>query len=137
MSVGGVLGAFLVFSSICIITNSEITRAMLYGSYSYNAASYGPIMKIFLMMVSFAWIAFFYISIPDKKIPWISVLGQHTLPIFLLHGFVVKLVSKLELFCYNESLNLFLAVILSIVLLCFCGNSWTAKMFGKLFAPRG
>lgn len=128
-----VLGLFLIFACVYIIKNPEITRKVLYASYSYEKADYEPVVKLFLIVVSFAWIAFLLAVMPSKKIPYISVLGQHTLSVFLLHGFFVKLAKKNEIFCYSEAQNLLLAFALSIVLLCLLGNPWTAKWFGRLF----
>lgn len=128
-----VLGLFLIFACVYIIKNPEITRKVLYASYSYEKADYEPVVKLFLIVVSFAWIAFLLLVMPSKKIPYISVLGQHTLSVFLLHGFFVKLAKKNEIFCYSEVQNLLLAFALSIVLLCLLGNPWTAKWFGRLF----
>lgn len=128
-----VLGLFLAFACVYIIKNPEITRKVLYASYSYEKADYEPVVKLFLIVVSFAWIAFLLAVMPSKKIPYISVLGQHTLSVFLLHGFFVKLAKKNEIFCYSEAQNLLLAFALSIVLLCLLGNPWTAKWFGRLF----
>lgn len=128
-----VLGLFLVFACVYIIKNPEITRKVLYASYSYEKADYEPVVKLFLIVVSFAWIAFLLLVMPSKRIPFVSVLGQHTLSVFLLHGFFAKLAMKNEIFCYSEAQNLLLAFTLSVVLLCLLGNPWTAKWFGRLF----
>lgn len=128
-----VLGLFLVLACIYITANPEISRKVLYASYSYEKADYEPVVKLFLIIVSFAWIALLLLIMPSQKLPCLSVLGQHTFPIFLLHGFFVKLALKQKLFCHNEAVNLLLAVLFSIVLLCLLGNPWTAKWFGRLF----
>lgn len=128
-----VLLLFLVFACIYVTKNPDITRKVLYASYSYEKAHYEPVVKLFLIIVSFAWIAFLLLVMPSKKIPFLSVLGQHTLSIFLLHGFFIKLAKKEKIFCYSEAQNLLLALMLSIILLCLLGNPWSAKWFQRLF----
>ena len=127
------IGLFLFFACKYMLQESEITKYMLYGSFSYEKAHYDPVIKLFLLLLSFAWIAFLLFVFPSKKIPFVSVLGQHTLPIFLLHGFIVKLAQKNVIFCYTESKNLLFAVILSLFLICILGNPLTSKCFSYLF----
>lgn len=127
------IGLFLILASYYIIENPDITKKVLYASYSYEKAGHNPIIKSFLLLVGFAWIAFLFLMIPTKRLPFLSVLGQHTLPVFLLHGFLVRLAKKYAIFCYSEAVNLLLAVIFSIAIICIFGNPWFAKWFQKLF----
>ena len=62
-----VLGLFLAFACVYIIKNPEITRKVLYASYSYEKANYEPVVKLFLIVVSFAWIAFLLLVMPSKS----------------------------------------------------------------------
>lgn len=127
------LGIFLILACYYIINTPEITKNVLYGSYSYEKAKYNPIIKTSLILIGFAWIAFLLLIIPNKKIPFVSVLGQHTISVFLLHGFLVRLAKKHKIFCYTEAENLLFAVILSVTLICLLGNSWSAKWFQRIF----
>lgn len=128
-----VLGIILIVASYYVINTPEITRNVLYGSYSYEKAKYDATIKLFLLLLGFAWIAFFLFVIPNKRIPFLSDLGQNTLPVFLLHGFLVRLAKKHKLFCYTEAENLLFAVILSITIICLFGNPRSAKWFQRVF----
>lgn len=128
--------AFIILASCYIIESPNITRKVLYGSYSYEKANYTFLIKLFLMLVASAWIVFLLFIVPNKRIPLLSALGQHTLPIFLLHGFLVKLAGKYKIFCYSESENLILALILSVAIICILGNPWSAKWFQNIFTGK-
>ena len=128
-----ILGFLLVISSHYIITAPEITKNVLYGAYSYEKAHYHVGIKLFLLLSGFAWTAFLLFVIPGKKIAFLSVLGQNTLSVFLLHGFFVRLAKKHQLFCYSEGENLLLATILSFSIIALLGNPWSAKWFRRFF----
>lgn len=108
-----------------------ITKQVLYGSYSYEKAGYNPLIKAIILVCGFAWIVFLLSAVPNKKIPFVSLLGKNTLPIFLLHGFLIKLAQKYELFTFSEIQNLLLAFTLSFVIICLFGNPWVAKLFHR------
>lgn len=70
---------------------------MLYGSYSYRTG-YGPLTRLQMLVIAFVWIHFLFsltFLVPKLRIPFLEWIGQHTLPIYLLHGFVVKLCGML------------------------------------------
>ena len=79
------------------------------------------------------FVVFLLFVIPRKKVPFLSVLGQNTLAIFLLHGFIVRLAKKYQIFCYSEAENILFAVILSLSIIALLGNPWIAKWFHRLF----
>ena len=128
-----ILGFLLVISSHYIITAPEISKNVLYGAYSYEKAHYHAGIKLFLLLVGFAWTIFLLVAIPRKKIAFLSVLGQNTLSVFLLHGFFVRLAKKHKLFCYSEGENILLATILSLSIIALFGNPWSARLFHKIF----
>jgi len=124
-------GLLALLCSFYIINNSGITKQVLYGSYSYEKAGYNPLIKAIILVCGFAWIIFLLSAIPEKKIPFVSLLGQNTLPIFLLHGFVVKLAKEYDIFALSEIGNLLLAITLSLVIILLLGNPWVALLFRR------
>ncbi len=118
-----------VIISIFYIVNSPIRYQVLYGSYSYEAMNYGPGIKLLLAAFAFFWIILLLHVIPNKKIMGISIIGKNTLPVYVLHGFLVKLADKYDLFMYSEFNNLLLALILTIGILIFLGNKYVAFFF--------
>lgn len=124
-------GVLALLCSLYIINCPTITKNVLYGSYSYEKAGYNPLIKIILLICGFAWIVFLLSTIPDKKIPFVSLFGQNTLSVFLLHGFIVKLAKKHCIFAFSEIGNLLLAIALSLILISLFGNPWIARLFRK------
>ena len=61
--------------------------------------------------------------------PWVSKWGQNTLPIFLLHGFAVRLAGHLNLFHFPFWGNFLLAFALSLALVLVLGAPFTRKPF--------
>ena len=121
-------GLLALLCSFYIMNNSGITKQVLYGSYSYEKAGYNPLIKAILLVCGFAWIIFLLSAVPEKKIPFVSLLGQNTLSIFLLHGFVVKLANEYDIFAFSETGNLLLAITLSLVIILLLGNPWVALL---------
>ena len=124
-------GLLALLCSFYIMNNSGITKQVLYGSYSYEKAGYNPLIKAILLVCGFAWIIFLLSAVPEKKIPFVSLLGQNTLSIFLLHGFVVKLANEYDIFAFSETGNLLLAITLSLVIILLLGNPWVALLFRR------
>lgn len=124
-------GLLALLCSFYLINNSGITKQVLYGSYSYEKAGYNPLIKAILLVCGFAWIIFLLSAIPDKKMPFVSLLGQNTLSIFLLHGFVVKLAKEYDIFAFSETGNLLLAITLSLIIILLLGNPWVALLFRR------
>lgn len=112
----------IIVSSLYVIFTKEYTKWVLYGSYNYESAYYNFGMKSFLIFLGLAWIAFFIVFFPRKKIPIVSYLGSNTFYIFILHGFFVKYLGKLNVFTYNEGLNIVCALGISILLIILLGN---------------
>ncbi len=130
------IGIFAIVFAIFFIRKADITAPMLYGSYSYEGASYNIIIKMLLLFIAFIWIAFFFLFIPNKKLPILSVLGTHTYPIYLFHGFLIKLMAKYSVFHYGTARNIWLAVFFSVCLILLLGNRYTAAIFNVIARTR-
>ena len=126
LSAAAVIGIIL---SIVYIINAPIRHQILYGSYSYEAMTYGPGTKFLLTMFAVCWIILLLYVVPNKKIAGISFIGKNTFSIFVLHGFLIKLTDKFNLFTYSEINNLLLALLLTGTALIFLGNKYTACIF--------
>lgn len=102
------------------------TRNVLYGSYSYAATGTAWKQRAILLVTAFAWIGALFLIVPGKKLPVISVIGKHTFPIFLFHGFIIRLLQKFAVFKYTEAGNLGLAFGFTLVILLLLGNPFSA-----------
>lgn len=104
-----------------------VTKDMLYGSYSY-AAGYGMAERLAIFVTALLWIGAFlslFLTRLDRPVPFLSELGQNTLPVFLLHGFVVRLLGEWD-WIGNSFL---LAGIASAVMVAAFGNPFVGSVF--------
>lgn len=122
--------------SIFYIVKTPLSYQVLYGAYSYEAMHYGAAIKCMLYLFASCWIILLLTAAPAKKIPLLSAVGKYTFPVFVLHGFVVKLADKYHVFSYSETQNLLLAFIITIALIILLGNKYSSLLFQTLFTGR-
>lgn len=115
------------------IFREQVSERLLYGSYGYAACGSDMLSRLVTMVTATGWIVFFNIVLPKKKIPVISVLGQNTMPVFLLHAFAVRLAQKYALFHFDLGENFARACMLALVLIAVLGNLAVGKLYRKLF----
>lgn len=117
---------------IALLCQSSITNNMLYGSYPYATLQYHAGVRLFLGCMATLWILFFCFvlgPLVNIRIPVITALGQNTLPVFLLHGFVVKYIGSRHPRLLEDPV-VFLVITCAILLL--LGNPLTAALFKRL-----
>ena len=117
---------------IYVITENvdEIKYAWLYGSVSYETGNYSWRFRLLSIGAALLWLVFFLVSIPARKIPFLSYIGANTMPVYLLHGFFIKLMSKSRLFNEIEH-DLFVGLLISAFLVAFL--SWRPLV--RLLSP--
>lgn len=97
-AVAGISGVAVV-STFALTDGKWITKQMLYGSYSYQALNYGITHRLVIFLAAVIWIVFFLVAVKpliSKKLPVLSMIGANTMPVYLLHAWVVKLIGKLQ-----------------------------------------
>lgn len=78
----------MLVPSVCTMPNR-----ILYGSYFYAGCNGTVWMRVTSSVMAFAAILFLCVGMKPylrRKLPLITTIGQHTWPIFLLHGFLIK-----------------------------------------------
>lgn len=124
-----------IFISIVyvILKNDVFNEKMLYGSYSYEASGKGVEIRILMLIIAMLAIAFILVLAPNRKIPIVSNIGMHTMPIFLIHGFIVKY-CKYYLAANEMKLSIQKALLFSIITVMILGNKYVSKIFMPLFS---
>ena len=89
---------------------NTITPEMMYGSYSYTLPGYNPIIKSILYFIGFVSVISLYMIMPSEDDLIINKIGRNTLPVYLLHGFVVMVIKKYNPFVFQSIINMMLAV---------------------------
>ena len=118
-----------------VLSTGEISKKMLYGSYSYEAADYSVGIKAMLMLIAFAWIVVWLWIVPKKYVPVLSKIGRYTMPVFLLHGFIVKLIGKWVSMGLIK-LNIGEAMVATVIIVMLLGNQYSNDLFCNIFTLR-
>lgn len=122
----------LVTGLMVYLCNSTIMIQQLHGAYYYEKLNYGPDVRLLLLVMALLWITFLMSSVTSKKLPVISMIGENTLPIFLLHGFITRFSGYIYIFKFNNVGNIFLSIGLTVVILLVLGNPYVKKVFKLL-----
>ena len=110
-----------------------VTSKLLYGSYSYEKAGATPWLRLLVLAGAMAWMLLLVVLIPTRRIPVWTVIGQRTMPIFLLHGFVQRLLITEGVFRYTRTENYLLALGLTCAILLVFSSKPVHKLFRWLF----
>ncbi|MGN0396609.1 MAG: acyltransferase family protein [Candidatus Fimimorpha sp.] len=126
----GVVGICCLY----VLWNPIVTPFVLHGGNTYSRANYGPLTKGSLVIVAVVWIIFFLL-IPclNRKIRFMTSIGQHTISIFLMHGFFVKLLRKYMTFAFSQAGNIALAAIFTVLITIMFGNRYVAALLRPLW----
>lgn len=88
--------AVLCLISFVLVFQKKISVNVLYALYeanSYQKGGYTIWFRLIHIIIGFLMTAALFLGIPNKKLSIITFLGQHTMVIFLLHGFFVLLLK--------------------------------------------
>lgn len=110
---------------IYLTIDFPFNKYMLYGSHSYSFAGFNPAIKIFIYFLSITWTFLLLILLPKQKILIISHIGENTMPIYLLHGFILRPISVLN---YTFNLNMLICTSCSLLIVFLLGNKYITKI---------
>lgn len=105
-----------------------------YQSMSYDAADYSVWIRMGQLMLACIWIITLSWLLPSCKILLFSSIGRYTLPVYLVHGFLVRLIGKFQLFRWSEGKNLLVAVFLAMGICLLLGNKYVERALHVTFA---
>ena len=120
----------LSFSFICV--NKNIPTKAFYGAYAYEKLGYQFQTRLIIMLIAVIGIFFLHAIIPDKKIPFITSLGQHTFPVYLMHSGCILAAKKIGLFQFSTIENIIITLGLMIAICSIFGNKYFDKLFRLL-----
>lgn len=127
--------ALVVVFSIFYLHEADFPRDALYGSYPYEKKGYGLPDRLMFLLTGLAWLGLLwklFTGLLDRQIPLLTTLGQNTLPVFLLHGFVIKVIPKH--YPWVQQLPGFVLWLPAMLLLLF-GNPLVGTAFRAIFTP--
>ena len=120
-------GAIALMLTVGMYLDDTVTVKMLYGALPYYIDE-GPLIRLIILVAGGCWTVALLGAAGtwlDREIPLLTGWGQRTLPIFLLHGFVVKWLDHREIL--GDSL--WIPVLLTPVLLVLFGNPFVGRAF--------
>ena len=79
------------------------------------------------------WMLLLLLLSPRRRIPLWTQIGQGTLPVYLLHGFLQRLTVKEQLFRGGEAWNSLLAFTLTWAILLLLSSKPVCRLFRRLF----
>ena len=122
-----------IFSGIGVVVSAffihmkQLPSPLLYGTHSYSRCGQTVWMRGAVIVICFIWLVFLCTAVKlilNKKLPVITYIGQNTLPIFLLHGFIVQ---AIPVYCPAIVNSPWRVIILSCLLCGLLGNKWAKK----------
>lgn len=130
--ISAALTAGVALASLFLFCFCTIPMKVFYGVLPYEKSDSDPVEKLLLLAIACLWLFFFLLVLEpriDRPIPVITMLGRHTLPIYLLHGFLVSYAKAKGLLL---GLSLPLCLLITAGLLLLLGNNGTARLFRRL-----
>ena len=98
----------------------NVPTKALYHVQAYSIVGYSICDKIIIYLTSIFWIVLMMSAVPNIKIKFFTFLGQNTFYVYLLQGFVIKILAKNNFFIYNRFINLILSIFIVLMLYILC-----------------
>ncbi len=118
--------------SFYVMKRFEVPYKAFYGAQAFEKLKITFADKCTIQLLGVFGIIFFIFALAPMlnfKIPGISAIGRNTLPIFLLHGFIIKWIKKKEM---GEFLTPAYTIVIAIFIVMLLGNIVVAKGFKYL-----
>ena len=124
----------LVSCAIAYVLHSpDLTPAVFYHSTSYIQSGGNVFLKAIAYALSLIWIGGLLILVPQRKIPMVTSLGCYTLPIYLLHGLIIHLVSGMHLVGNRPYERLLLSLCWAYMLIFIFSNQRVGRVLNHFF----
>ncbi|MDC5673319.1 hypothetical protein OFM99_03735 [Acinetobacter baumannii] len=113
------LFAVIILLIITIVAAiSHYSYYWLFGSLSYIQLHVdlwqGVLIRSVIMLLSAMGVLSLFVFTQNFKQPWIG-LGQKTLPVYILHAFVIIVLTHQLSFKYSVEINIFISLVLAVL----------------------
>lgn len=115
------------------VNAEKLKKVILYGSKCYEEAKSTAMIRAGLFVLALAWIIVLFSVISRQRIPGVTGFGQRTFYIYLLHGFVVSYLKKIEFFQFGFWKNMGICMLIALALIVLFGNRFTERICSCLF----
>ena len=126
----------------CVLLLYIIYQFTLYSNLNLNFYTFGKfsnnyefIFRLVLVLIDFGLSLSLFFIIPNKRIPFLSMVGKNSLVIYLFHRFITLLFEKVFI---RDDIRVFISIIVSIFICLILGNDFVSSFFNKfiLFIQR-
>ena len=111
---------------------SDVHPSVLRFDDEYTDISVLPI-RFIAELLGLLWTFVLFRLVPTKKIKIVSIIGQNTMPVFLLHGFIARFVTHYHILHFEPAINDLFAVIMATIIVLLLGNRALGKLFKEIF----
>ncbi len=123
------IALFLIIVLFFVFIQGGLRPKIVYGAYCYEECGGSWYMRLLLYCIAFLMSICVIIWMPSKRSIF-SYLGQNSMQIFLLHGFVIKILRKIDIYQYlkGEIVEWIFLLASTVVLVLALGSSWVKKL---------
>ena len=125
----GLLFVAVGLMSYYVMEICDIPNVAFYGSLSYERLKIDFVDRWVILSMGMLGVLFFVFALApllNRKIPIISTIGRNSISIFLMHGFIIKLMDKEEM---GELLTPGYCVVIALLIIVLLGNGAVGKLF--------
>ena len=118
LSIAGIIFMTALFAFIYLFINVDVTldTDWLSGAVAYQrleAEMSGGLMRLIIYILAVLLIISMIALIPSGDFGWLTKIGEKTLYVYLLHGFIIQPFREFEILWYNHWYETFWFVLLS------------------------
>lgn len=125
------------------LKSDSINNSWLYHSYSYAAGEYSLEIRCAILLMGLIMVSSIMVLVPNRKLRIISYIGRNTMSVYLLHGFIMRWLSSVNM-SFSASYNRILAPLLALFLVMIlasppvakCIKVITEEIFGILYLKK-
>lgn len=111
----------VLVSCILYLAQHKIQASWAYHSLPYHELQYSIWNRAFFLIISVIFITFLCMFIPNKNMGIITSIGQNTIGIFLLHGFIIRYLTYKNIL-QTLPLPQLSIILLSIIIILACSS---------------
>ena len=115
-----------------IICLSDLRASVLMLDGEYADISLLPI-RLAAEVLGFLWTFVMFRLVPKKKIRILTTVGQNTMPVYLLHGFIAKAITHFHVLHFGTGINELIAAFIAMAIVLLFGNAIFGKAMRKIF----
>lgn len=105
-AVAGICAVIGTIAIAVVMMNSKIINVKwFYGAYPYEKLHYHAGIRCLQLTAAAVFIVVFLMFLPEQKISVLNTLGKNTLPIYLLHGFVIRYMKHAKIWLGLEKVG--------------------------------